>query len=137
MKRILFILLASCLLLCGCSKSDFDDGYEKGYKNGYNQAESEFSSNYRDILFEGAYEAKDDFAMAVASEYGYEIVRGISTKYGLHPEEAIMILNDFQNGEHVTAEDLRLAIDVVTEFYYTLDSFIYDIEDLDFEFDFD
>lgn len=136
-KKVVFTLLIVVLLFSGCSSSDFSDGYESGYNAGFEDAEYEFSETAKDVLYEYAYTIIEDFAVEVEDEFYYNVVRKTAKEFDLHPEEAIVILNDFKEGKHVTAEELYLAIDVVTYFYYECYDFIYGIEDIDFDVDLD
>ena len=134
MRKLLSVLL--CLFLCTCLSScasndhnsssvdDYEDGYNYGYDSGYEQG-----------LWDGAFECKKDFANAVRDRYS-DVEHATLNGRGLHPEEAIMVLNDYLDGEYVSDAELESAIESISDFYYDWQSVIADIEDLDVDIDF-
>ena len=124
MKRLFSTLL--CLCLCAClsackteqrdyvTESDYDEGYRAGYEDG---------------IWDGAFECKKDFANAVRDRYS-DVEHATLNGRGLHPEEAIMVLNDYLDGEYVSDDELETAIKTITDFYYDWQSVIADIEEL-------
>lgn len=133
-RRIAFIIvLCLCVALLGCQTdrtkheviSDYETGYEEGYAIGYDTG-----------LWDGVFEAQEDIASAVLEAYSE--MEGQTTKErGLHPEEAILVLKDYMNGEYVSAEELETAIRSITYFYYHAWDVINGIDDMDVDFDFD
>ena len=134
MRKLLSVLL--CLFLCTCLSScasndhnsssvdDYEDGYNYGYDSGYEQG-----------LWDGAFECKKDFANAIRDKY-FEVEGATSNGRDLHPEEAIMVLNDYLDGEYVSDAELESAIESISDFYYDWQSVIADIEDFDVDVDF-
>ena len=123
MKKLLSVVLCLCICvgLSACESnnrvriSDYDEGYNDGYVEGLNAA-------------------IDDIADAVQDQYW--ALEGKTTKErGLHPEEAIMVLNDYLDGEYVSKEELRTAIRSISYFYSHAWDVIIDIEYMDIDFD--
>ena len=138
MKRLLSIILCLCLcvvLLSGCGfkqddfgkdlKDEYADGYDEGYRDGYEEG-----------LWDGAFECKKDFANAVRDRY-HDVEGASSNGREFHAEEAIMILNDYLDGEYVPNAELEAAIESISDFYYDWHSIIANIEDFDFDIYFD
>ena len=135
MKRLfsMVLCLCICLSLSACKDEDrsseriddYEDGYNYGYDRGYEQG-----------LWDGAFECKDDFAEAVRSRY-FDVEHATLNGRDLHPEEAIMVLNDYLDGEYVPYDELETAIKAITDFYYDWQSVIANIEDIDVDIDFD
>lgn len=122
-------LLCICICVCisGCETenrnkmSSYDEGYYAGYEEG---------------LWDGAYECKKDFATAVSDRYSDVEHATLNGRY-FHPEEAIMVLNDYLDGEYVSDSELENAIETITDFYFDWQSVIAHIEDLDVDIYFD
>ena len=124
MKRLFFValFLCVCVSLSACkpnSVSNYDEGYYAGYEAG---------------LLDGVSEAREDLAREAFDQY--QAMEGQTTKErGLHPEEAIIVLNDYIDGEYVSKEDLRTAIRSIAYFYYHAWDVIREIEYIDVYFD--
>lgn len=129
MRKFLSVFL--CLSLCACLSACTSEqrGYESDYDEGYR-------AGYDDGLWDGAFECKDDFANAFREQY-FDVEHSTKNGRDLHPEEAIMVLNDYLDGEYVSDYDLESAIESITDFYYDWQSVISNIEDLDVDIDFD
>lgn len=129
MRKLFSVVLCFCLCasLSACEtdngnhKSSYDEGYYAGYEDG---------------LWDGAFECKKDFANAVRDKY-FDVEHATLNGRDLHPEEAIMVLNDYLDGEYVSDDELETAIKSITDFYYDWQSVIADIEDLDVDIYFD
>lgn len=132
MKKVLVFSVAFfCLCLCvslstctsdkGSKISDFDEGYYAGYEEG---------------LWDGAFECKKDFANAVRDRYS-DVEHATKNGRYFHPEEAIMVLNDYLDGKYVSDDELEAAIETISDFYYDWQSVIANIEDLDVDIYFD
>ena len=134
MKKLFSLVLCLCLYVvllsgCGFSRDDLDEAWEDGHEYGY-------ESGYKEGLFDGAFEAQKDIANEVW--WKYQDMEGQTTKErGLHPEEAIIVLNDYLNGKYVSESEIRTAIKSITYFYYHAWDVINEIDDMDFEFNFD
>lgn len=124
MKKLFSMVLCLCLcvvLLSSCESNnkvhttDYDEGYYAGYEDG---------------LWDGAYECKKDFATAVSDQYS-DVEHATKNGRYFHPEEAIMVLNDYLDGEYVSDNELKNAIETITDFYYDWSSVIANIDDLD------
>lgn len=133
MKKIFRVVL--CLCLCACLSScktdqrNYSADYESDYDDGYR-------AGYEDGLWDGAYECKEDFANAFRDQY-FDVEHATKNGRELHPEEAIMVLNDYLDGEHVSDYELETAIETITDFYLNWQEVIANIEDLDVDIDFD
>lgn len=135
MKRLfsLIMILCICISLSSCKAEEhkssnigeYEDGYNYGYDKGYEQGQ-----------WDGAYEFKSDFAEAVRERF-FDVEGDTSRECGLHPEEAIKVLNDYLDGEYVPADELETAIRSITDFYYDWQSVIANIEDMDVDIYFD
>ena len=118
---------------CGISQDDLDksraneteDAYDDGYRDGYEVG-----------LWDGVFECKKDFANAVRDRY-FDMEGASSNGRELHAEEAIMVLNDYLDGEYVSNADLEAAIESITDFYYDWHSEIVNIDDMDVDIYFD
>ena len=129
LAKVFSIIFCICLLLSlsACEPnnrsniSNYDEGYDAGYEAG---------------LWDGAYECKEDFANAVRDRYS-DVEHATLNGRDLHPEEAIMVLNDYLDGECVSDDELESAIESISDFYYDWQSVIANIEDLDVDIDFD
>lgn len=136
--RTISIVLCLCLCLvlltsCGFSQDDLDEAWLDGHEDGY---EYGYDSGYEAGLWDGVDECKDDFAEAVRSRYS-DVEHATLNGRDLHPEEAIMVLNDYLDGVYVSADELESAIKSITDFYYDWQSVIANIEDLDVDIYFD
>ena len=132
---MLFTFLVMCLTSCSGHESHEDwhsSGYNTGYEDGWNNG---FDDGYNEGLIWGAIDGQDDIASEV--KYQYEKREADTTKScGLHPEEAIMVLEDYINGKSVSEEDLHMAIKSVSYFYYEAWEVVASIEDMDVTYDF-
>ena len=132
--KAIAIVLCACLCVgllsgCGISKDDSDNARVDEYEEGY-------SAGYEDGIWDGAFEGIKDFANAVRDRYS-DVEHATRNERDLHPEEAIMVLNDYLDGEYVSDSELESAIESLTDFYYDWQSVIANIEDLDVDIDFD
>ena len=131
MKRLfaVFLFLSLCACLSSCKDitsekhniSEYDEGYNAGYEDG---------------LWDGAFECKKDFANAVRDRYS-DVEHATKNGRDLHPEDAIMVLNDYLDGKSVSDDELETAIETISDFYYDWQSVIANIDDLDVDIDFD
>ena len=123
MKRaVAFILLISCALLAGCgsySKDDIEEarwdgwleGYDSGYEEGYGDAEN-------DLWF--ASESSD-----VSSELR-EIYNDIEDDYGISPENAAHILEDYVSaGYGYSKDELENAVYALLDYVYAIEQVKY------------
>lgn len=104
MKKTFAVLLiaAALFLLPACETSDLNNkGYSAGYDKGTEDTVEYVSDALYDIL--------------------WDLERNTSEKYGLHPDEAAVVLDNFLKGEPVSDEELQIAIDSICGYYY--DSF--------------
>lgn len=135
MKKLFSVVfcLCICMSLSACKteerSSEHIDEYESGYDYGY-------YTGYEQGLWDGAHECKEDFSDAVR-EHFFDVEGDTSRECGLHPEEAIMVLNDYLDGEYVSDAELETAIESITDFYYDWQSVIANIEDMDVDIYFD
>lgn len=143
MKK-LTVIIASLIALCSlsaCSVNTYEEGYAEGYDSGYFDGSDQgywdgFEDGYDDGIVWGYVECQEDVASEVISKYE-DIVYETSCVYGLHPEEAVLTLVDYMNGEHISKEDLNAAIDAICQFYYRSENLVFNIAEMDVEFDLD
>ena len=129
MRKLFSVVLCLCLCvgLSACQDdnrnyvSDHDEGYYAGYEDG---------------LWDGAFECKKDFANAVRDRY-FDVEGETSKEKGLHPEEAIIILRDYLDGDYVSDDELRTAMRSIAYFYSEWQSVIANIEDMEVDIYFD
>ena len=127
MKKLFAVLLCLCFCtyLTACQKTDthslsqYDEGYYAGYESG---------------LWDGAFKVRENIADEVWDLYS-SIERQTTKERGLHPEEAIIVLNNYLDGEYVSDYDMETAIRSITYFYYHAWDVINDIEDIDIYLD--
>lgn len=135
----LFLLVITVpLTISACSNQETCEqwrnaGYNTGYEEGWADG---FSDGYDTGLIWGAFESQDDIASQVRDLYAEKEFE-TAKKCGWHPEEAIIILNDYMNGENVSTEDLRSAIESISYFYYEAWEVVSNIDEIDVDFDFD
>ena len=124
------IAICLCVILlsgCGVSQDALDDAWLDGHEEGYHFG---YEEGYDDGFWDGAFECKKEFADAVRDRYS-DVEHATLNGRDLHPEEAIIVLNDYLDGEYVSADELESAIKSITDFYYDWQSVIANIEDLD------
>ena len=128
MKKHLFFItiIAVLVFLCSCGKSTYareqeaervsiyESGYEAGYDDGYyeamKKAPGRIESRVDDDIWDLCYEIEDI--------------------YGIHPEEAIMILSNYADvPDEVSEEDLNKAIWAIYRYYYDSGAIMNGIED--------
>ena len=128
------LCLSLCVVLlssCGYTKDDLDEANYEGYEEGYNYG---YDVGYEDGVYDGIHEARKDIASEAWSQY--QDMEGQTTKErGLHPEEAIIVLKDYLDGEYVSDDEMETAIRSISYFYYHAWDVIGDIEDMDVYFD--
>lgn len=125
--------LCFCVSLSACQVDsnqtkyidDYESGYDAGYEDGYEEGKMDGARGFRKYM-----------ASEVWSRY-WAMEGQTSRERGLHPEEAIIVLNDYLDGEYVSDEELNTAIRSITYFYYHAWDVITDIEDMDIEFFYD
>ena len=121
MKRLIAILAAIFLVMCSLSScrvegydTGYDDGYDAGYDYGYTKGIEE-AQQFLEIVVD------DDL-----SSLGWDI----EDQYGLHPEDALMILSNYADvPDEVDEEDLNAAIWAIYRYYYESNKIINSIED--------
>lgn len=151
--KVMIYILILLLSLPACSVSSYDDSYEDGYKSGlfdgyeegYNEGynigydighDEGYDNGYEEGMRSGAIESLDDVASEVI--YKYEEMEGETSKEcGLHPEEAIIVLNDYLNGALVSEDEIRTAIESISYFYYNAWEVVLGIEEMDIDYEFD
>lgn len=100
----LFLILLCCLTAC------------KGrsvYAMEQDAKEEAMEERYR----EGITEAQEHIASLVEEEI-WHLEFDVEDKYGLYPEEAIRILENYADGEPVSTGELNTAIWAISEYYY-------------------
>ena len=125
MKRVISILASIVLVMCclyGCRIEDYDAGYADGYTDG------------RDAGYDYAYakgiEEAQRFLDIVVDEDLFFLCKDIEDQYGLHPEDALLILSNYADvPDEVTEEELTNAIWAIYHYYYKSNEIINGIED--------
>jgi hypothetical protein len=134
LSRAITIVLCVCLLSgCGISQDELDEARLDEYVDGYDEG---YRAGYEDGLWDGAFECKKDFANAVRDRY-FDMEGASSNGREFHAEEAIMVLNDYLDGEYVSNAELESAIESISDFYYDWQSVIANIEDMEVDIYFD
>ena len=129
MKKLIAVLvsLASviCLVSCGNIRS-YDDGFEDGYDDGYSDAvlkmEKKFSYWYDEGYWEGSREGWIDYLEKPGRYLEEEAVHYAREYSQWHPEEAMAIIQSYQNKEPLdgaipTYEEYIDAIESLLRFY--------------------
>lgn len=126
MKRYITILLITALcvalLFClvSCGKSEYAREREAKEEAIYNRG---YEAGYEEGRWEGKKEAQE--ALEWTAE---DIALGASRLYGLDPEEAIMILEHYADGEPISKQELYDAIWTIRRYYYDMQDAIHDID---------
>lgn len=131
-RAIAIILCVGMLSGCAVSQDALDEAWWEGYEEGY---DSGYEEGYEYGIDDGVFECKKDFAEAVRDRY-FDVEHATKNGRDFHPEEAIMVLNDYLDGKYVSDAELESAIESISDFYYDWQSVIADIEDLDVDVDF-
>ena len=123
--KILSLALCICLCTfllfgCGFTEDDLDEANYEGYEEGY-------YFGYEDGVYDGIEEARGDLTKEALDKY-QELEYQASRKYGLHPDEAIIVLEDYLDGEYVSDYELEMAIKSIAYLYYNTVGVIKDIE---------
>lgn len=110
--------LFSCQsILTSCdtkTKQKYDDSYYEGFEVGY---------------YEGIAEAQHFLAFVIDDDLS-NIARAIEDEYGMHPEDALMILSNYVDvPDEVNQEDIPKAIWVIYSYYNKSNELINSIED--------
>lgn len=122
-KLMLNLALCVGILFClsSCSKQKtYEEGYNDGYEDGYIDASNELSDYGFDMYQEGYDEAYGDFVYGIIED---EAVHYAVEHGGWHPEEAMCIIDAYENGEmafgsmSVSEEDYKEAVKSLY-FYY-------------------
>ena len=82
------------------SSSGYDKGYDEGHDDGYNDG-------YNNGYDEGYSEALTYFESIIE----YDAIHYARENSDFHPEEALCIIDDYENGTPVTEEDYNEAIE--------------------------
>ena len=131
----MFLVFSVCLsLLTACAEeSTYSYSYEDGYEDGYNDGQAE---GYDNGYWEGYSEAEGDLDSIV----GYNATQYASEYSGWHPDEAMCIIDAYENGEcyygntPVTTEDYKDAIASLYHFYEYFYNAMYE-DDMECDYD--
>ena len=132
LKKTISIVLCIflCVLLlsgCGFTQDELDEANYEGYAEGY-------YFGYEDGVYDGIEEARGDLTDGALDKY-QELEYQASRECGLHPDEAIIVLEDYLDGEYVSDSDLEIAIKSMAYLYYNTVDVIKDIEYMEVSFD--
>ena len=130
MKKLIAAITVLLVLLLASSscnyKGNYDDGYDDGYADGY--TDGCFDGRIKGYE-DGIAKAQKHLAFAIdddLSELGYKIER----EYGMHPEDALMILSNYADVPDEASEDeVDDAIWAIYRYYYESLKVIDGIED--------
>ena len=112
-----FILMAFLLLSCGQEKT-YDDGFEDGYDCGYSEARFKYEDDYVRGIIEGE--------NAIAGDIDWISVE-IRIEYGIDPEEAVYILQDYMfDPDSVSYTEMCNAIYAIRKYYFDVNNLIQD-----------
>ena len=130
MKKFAAIIAVLSLVLClsACGKGYYEDGYADGYADGYSDAESDMQYLIEDKCLEWYDMGYDDGWVDNIDEIGRffeeEAVDFVRDHCEWHPEEAVGIIEAYQNnesfyedGSHPSRQDYLDAIDSLIYFY--------------------
>lgn len=125
MKKFIAILTSFAFVVCslsGCRIEGYHDGYDKGYDDGYEAGcDYGYSKGIADAQRYIAFVVDDDLS---------SLARDIKKAYGLHPEDALLILSNYADvPDEVTEEELNKAIWALYRYYYDSTEVINSIED--------
>ena len=133
MKKLFAILAVFFVLICylsSCGKSDYareqeskrEAIYQRGYEDGYDEG-------YYVGYYDGAIDAQRGIFNQVEDDL-WSIASDIEDKYGLHPEDAVMVLSNYADvPDEVTEEELHQAIWAIYRYYHQSQDVINGIED--------
>lgn len=112
---ICIFLALFCLTSCDTQPGQkYDDSYYEGFEAGY---------------YEGIAEAQHFLAFVIDDDLS-DISRAIEDEYGMHPEDALMILSNYADvPDEVNQEDVPKAIWVIHSYYNKANELINSIED--------
>ena len=133
MKRFIAFIasfaLVICLLSCSC-RGTYEDGYADGYDDGLEDGWCDgYDEGYSKGYYEGIAEAQHDISVYVEDDLS-SLAWDIDDTYGMHPEDAIMILaNHADDPEAIEEEELNRAIWAIYRYYYNSHKIINGIED--------
>lgn len=129
MKRLLSVVMCMCICvsLSACKSqehnskhlSEYDEGYNYGYDKGYDVG-----------IYDGIDEARSDLTREALYKY-QDMAFQAAKECGLHPDEAIIVLEEYLGGEHVSDYELEAAIKSIAYLYYHTVDVIKDIEHMD------
>lgn len=109
MKKVITIILTFVLLLLtacsGYSEADVDRLIDNAYSGGYEDAQEDFLADSSDDIAALIRDAVWECELTAASEY-------------YHPEEALVLFENYLNGENVSKAELWDALDGLTVYYY-------------------
>lgn len=120
MKKYLTIISIIVALLCFTASCSGRSIYEMER----DAEREELEERYR----EGIADAQEHIDSLVEIEI-WDLEFDIEDKYGIFPEDAIRILENYADGEPVTRTDLNKAIWAISQYYYDSLDIIYGIDD--------
>lgn len=117
MKKLIIVLVSLafvvCLVSCGNIRT-YDDGFEDGYDEGYFDA----SIKYEDDYSKGISKAQTAIEIYLEDDM-YHISSNIKDKYGIYPEVAIGILEEYLDDPDAISEaELHNAIYAIHRYYF-------------------
>lgn len=122
MKKLVAILaviaIATCLLVSCSNEKTYDDGFEDGYDMGYSEARIKFEDDYVKGFIEGE--------NTLAGDIDWISIE-IRNEYGIDPEEAVYILQNYMyDPDSVSYDEMCDAIYAIRKYYFDVNNLIQD-----------
>lgn len=128
MKK-LFLMLLVLSIVFSCTGCIDNNTYETAYDEGYNQgAEDGWSEGFDFGYAEALCEAPKRIDFYVEEDI-WHLDFDIEDKYGIFPEDAFNVLENYAYGEPIPEDELYEAIWAAIEYYYDSRDIINDIEE--------
>ncbi len=87
-------------------EADNEWAYDKGFSEGYEIGRDE-------ALFEALKEIRSHLEYEL-----WDLELDVSEESGIHPEEALVIIEDYLDGEPISESELNKALDALSQYYY-------------------
>lgn len=123
MKKLFTLILSIIfitLCLFACKNSEYAKEQEAKQEAIYNKGHK---AGYEEGYWAGIKEAQEYFGLTEE-----EIARYADDLHGLSPEEAVMILDNYADGEPISKQDVYKAIWTIRRYYYDMQEAIHDID---------
>ena len=110
-QRIAFIITVIVLLgLTSCGDNAYDDAYGEGYDAGYDDGyDFGYETAMNDWYFEGIDSCQGQISNMACDDL-YDLDDHVYEMYGVSPDEAMQILENYADGEYFTDGEIERAI---------------------------